>query len=281
MSEEHITTLSELGTLHDAGGDARDTDRAPPLEKPLCLVGLPHSGSMTPESMSSLTQASETCRVDVVPQGSSLLCHNFNRLWAHALNMVPRPKYFAMHHSDILAPPGWVDLMIAEMEAHDAVMCSAVVAIKDFFGLTSTALMDATDGTIRRVTSHEMALLPKTFDGESLRRLWDVPDEHEIALCVNTGLWVCRFDEWAEGICFETGDSITREAKPGHPRGEEFVARVFPEDWMFSSELAKQGRKVIATQKLSVIHFGRAPFGSGGSNHKSWGSSQTDRWFPL
>lgn len=278
--------------MSDGGAqpEAHDTERpvATDADRPLCMLAVPHNGYIVPEALGTLAAASARVHVDVLQVGSSLLCHNFNKAWCDALNHDPRPDYFAMCHSDISAPANWIDVMLDELEATGADFCSAVVPIKDFRGLTSTALMDAGNGTLRRLVAHELRsvneagerLLPDTFTGADLAKLFGMPPDANVALCVNSGLWVCKFGAWAEGICFETGDRITRDPDPTHPRGERFIARVFSEDWLFSSSLVAKGIKVIATQKIPVLHFGRAPFGAGGPNHRPWGMAH-DEWIEL
>lgn len=278
--------MSDGAAAPEVVTDVADTERPP---RPLCILAVPHNGAMVPEALGTLAAPSVRTHVDVIQAGSSLLCHNFNKAWCDALNHVPRPTYFAMCHSDISAPERWLDALIDEMEAHGADLVSAVVPIKDFRGITSTALMDAGSGTLRRLTAHEMRsthpetkerMLPDTFDGADLAKLFEMPPDSNVALCVNSGLWVCKFGPWAETVCFETGDRITRDPDPTHPSGERFVARVFSEDWLFSSTLIAKGIKVMATQRVQVTHFGRAPFACGGENHRPWGM-QHDQWISL
>ena len=257
------------------------TAEAAPAVKPSCFLGMPHSGQMTPETLFSLTNAGGKCRMLLAYAASSLLCHNFNQLWCQALNGPEedkpgvRPEFFAMHHSDIAAPTDWLDVLLGELDATGATMVSAAVAIKDFRGLTSTALLDVQENKLRRLTVRELDELPETFAADDIARAWGMPEEdpNRFVLCVNTGLWVCRFGDWAETICFETGDRIEQ-------RDGKFVPMVFPEDWLFSSTLVSKGFKVAATKKVPVIHFGRAPFATGGEN-KGWGRLTSDEWFPI
>jgi hypothetical protein len=237
---------------------------------PDVFLGLPHSGGMAPESMFSLGIASlgkYTVRLEAV--GSSLLAYNFNRLWAEALNLNPRPRYFAMHHSDIAAPAGWLDVLIDELENEHADLVSAVVPIKDFQGLTSTAVIDLERDARRRLTVTEAMSLPLTFDAKIAGAKLGA---NQPVLLVNTGLWVCRFagQPWVEEHYFHTGDATRRT-----PEG--WKAHVFPEDWLFSAELAARKLKVLATRKVPVMHYGRAPFGIGGEQ-LPWGTLESDQW---
>lgn len=251
------------------------TEPTPAAETPVrakrVYVGLPHSGQMCPETMMSLGSASAGRTLDVSMgfHGSSLLCRNFNALWCEALNLEPRPDYFAMHHADITAPGGWLDKLVAKLEEHDADMVSAVVAIKDFHGLTSTAVLDLETSKRRRLTVAETLSLPEVFGADEAGALFGLAPGKSV-LMVNTGLWVCRFDaEWVESVCFETGDDI-RKGEDG-----KFRAHVFPEDWLWSAMLAQKGLKVLATRAVETVHFGRTPFVMGS---KPWGGLKEDPW---
>jgi len=247
-----------------------------PTETPVVFLALPHSGSMCPESMVSIGQASGgRFDVSIDAQGSSLLVRNFNQLWATALNLPERPKYFAMHHSDIAAPPGWIDVLIDTLEEQKADMVSAVVAIKSFDGMTSTAVLDLETKARRRLTVTEVSKLPPVFDGADAGALFGINPERSVLL-VNTGLWVCRFADqpWIEDVCFATGDEI-RKGEDG-----KFQAHVMPEDWLWSLTLSGRGLKVLATSAVPVVHFGRTPFAMGGER-KPWGGAEKDAWVPT
>lgn len=261
----------------------------PPARR-TCYLALPHSGAMVPEALAGIMNAtSMTLSVD--PCGGSLLAYNFNQLWTKALNAFPRPDFFAMHHSDIMAPPGWVDDLIEEMDAADADVCSAVVAIKDGRGFTSTALLDTQGGEgpglVRRVTQQELAVLPQTFDRDRLAECYGKKSEAErFALLLNSGLWVCRFGwgarqpDWIEKVNFSIGDRIDLVKDETHPTGQRYVARCYPEDWAFSTQLAALGVRAVASQRLRTMHFGRHPFALGGASHRPYGV-QSDAWITL
>lgn len=256
--------------------EGRDGETTEP-ELPVVFLALPHAGSMCPESMVSLGLASNgRFQVELQAQGSSLLARNFNGLWCDALNASPRPKYFAMHHSDIVAPRGWLDTLVDILEAENADMVSSVVAIKDFNGLTSTALLDLDAESRRRLKVAEVAELPEVFDAKQVAELFGLDKPERAVLLVNTGLWVCRFADqpWIEDAHFHTGDGI-RQGEDGR-----FRAHVFPEDWLWSAEMAARGLKVLATRAIPTVHFGRTPYAMGGER-KPWGSSEPDAWVPT
>lgn len=242
-------------------------------ERPVVFLGMPHSGSMCPESMVSMGQASNGgLDVQLQMQGSSLLVRNFNGLWCDALNADPRPTYFAMHHSDIAAPPGWLDRLVEILDRESATMVSATVAIKSFDGFTSTALLDTKTSLRRRLTVRESLELPEVFGARDVAELFGIDPERS-ALLLNTGLWVCRFagEPWIEDVCFETGDDIRR--------GEDgkFRTYVFPEDWLWAAMLQAKGLKVIGTRAVPTVHFGRTPYAMGGER-KPWGGLEKDEW---
>lgn len=208
--------------------------------------------------------------------GGSLANMNFNRLWAEALNKRQEwgHTYFAMSHSDIKAEDGWLDTLVAELEAHDADVMTTVVPLKSEHGLTSTGIMDRPDGRTRRLTLTEVFDLPETFSIKDTIR----PDA---TLAVNNGLFVCRFTEgWVQAFRgFACEDSIEADGETGL-----FHARSFSEDWNWARWLSKQYRyesracrscplKVMATRRVKVWHSGTIDF----SNEEPWGEWETDR----
>lgn len=198
----------------------------------------------------------------VAGENSSLLAGNFNSLWCEALNIVHRGKrldYFAMIHDDIWAADGWLDELIAEMEAKDLDMLGVVVPIKDTRGLSSCALHREGDNwrVAARLTMREVFRLPETFTSDDLN--------HKLLL--NTGLWVCRFGEWAKKVHFEINDRIVFDV----------VANAYrinneSEDWFFSRLCHEQGLKIGATRKIKVVHRGEMDF----TNDVPWGSCDFD-----
>jgi hypothetical protein len=244
----------------------------PPLT---CVLGFPHNGGMVPDAMFSLTQASRQIETSVNFAASSLLCHNFNQLWCSALNASPRPDLFALHHADLCAPPGWLDVLTEELVSTGADMVGTVVALKDARGLTSTAILDSETSKLRRLTVKEIAELPETFGIAELHKAWELPgDVSRYVLCINSGLWVCRMGDWSEKVCFTIGDRIDKMDDG------KFIPRVFSEDWLFSSTLSTMGVKVMVTRKVGVIHFGIAPFGTGGK-FRPWGQLEHDEWSDI
>lgn len=201
-----------------------------------------------------------------ITDSHSILIHNFNTLWAGARNLRKETgaKYFAMLHDDVVPSPGWLDILVDELELYDADVVSAVCPIKTLQGRTSTAVGDPHDiwsTRLRQLTMTEVMQLPETFGRDDI----DWPDCPE-CLLVNTGCWVCRLDaDWVPDICFRT------ETRIDEVNGE-CVARCFPEDWAMSVDLHHAGAKVLATRKVFLWH-GQEYFHNG----SAWGEWATDR----
>jgi hypothetical protein len=226
------------------------------------FLAVPHYGAIVPDALPSLCLPSVRHRVLLNTNCASLLAHNFNRLWCTALNERQDKclTHFAMHHADIAAPAGWLDVLLEEMERVGADVISCIVPIKDARGLTSTGLQDPETGEITRFTMKQVLQLPETFDAAGLGSV------HH--LMVNTGLWVCDFGEaWVEQVCFEIRDRITRGT------AGRYIANALPEDWNFSAWCARQGLKVFATRKVPVSHHGTAVF----KNDSGWGEWHSDQ----
>jgi len=229
------------------------------------------------DALPSLITASrrpETTRISLNTNGASLLAFNFNLLWCNALNQRESKSltHFAMHHADIQAQEGWLDVLIDEMQRVEADVLSVVIPIKDGKGLTSTGLQDQRTGRIRRLTMTEVNKLPKTFNAH------DCHDEFSNTsvldhLLINTGLWICDFTKpWVEQVHFTINDAIVQM-----PDGK-FTANVMSEDWNFSTWCHLYHKdyprrlRLFATTAVSAHHHGTARF----SNTHPWGDWTTD-----
>lgn len=209
-----------------------------------------------------------------VPRHCGALTHNFNLLLCDALNAREAEgiRWMAMIHADIQAAPFWLDTLIAEAEAHDADLMSAVVAIKDHRGLTTTAIGDPANPwtpfcrlTLTQILDDEF---PETFDIDAARRaLADLPGDLRMdvpanaTLDVNVGCMVYRIDRpWATKIHFEVRNRIVE--KDG-----QFEAEFQSDDWLFAKAVAAAGGRVFATRKVKTIHRGGGNYG----NDTKWG----------
>jgi hypothetical protein len=249
---------------------------------PHIFLAVPHYNGLEAEALPSLIQASATAKVKIRADGCSLLAHNFNRLWCQALNerFEHGFTHFAMHHADQGAAPGWLDVLLEELDRHEADVISVIVPLKDGRGLTSTAIYDHESARIQRLTMREAMTLPPTFTKRSLTGdgwlvAGDGPGTHHPApatrhaLLVNTGLWLCRLDRpWVENFPgFQVCDGVRKRADG------RWQANVFSEDWNASAWWDRHGVKVAATRKVRVRHIGKAAYG----NQDAWGEWSTDK----
>lgn len=245
------------------------------------LLGMPGYGQLTGGAARGFFQSSRGTRyqVDMLMEASSLLAHNMNRLWCWALNEARKGRcdFFAMQHTDIEPEELWLDKLIDELEANDLDVLGVVAPLKGIAGTTSTALARPDGNNWRvhcRLTMKEVYRLPATFTSEDVG----------YQLLLNTGLWVCRFDEsWAKKCHFEINDRINCDPESGnyYPENE-------PEDWYFSRQLHELGLRVGATRKVELGHRGEMVFG----NTNGWGTQEFDKvylsesvvpappWFP-
>ena len=230
------------------------------------FLGMPGYGSQSAEAGRALWRASANMDdVCVVQRGGSLLAANFNGLWCDALNMVHQGQsvdYFAMLHSDIGAPDGWLDVLISELEEKELDVLGVAVPIKDRRGLTSLAVHKEGDNwrPEARLTMREVYRLPSTFTSEDIGGR---------KLLLNTGCWVCRFNmDWAKQVHFEINDAISfnRATNQYEPLSES-------EDWYFSRLLHELQLKIGATRKILALHKGTATF----ANDGPWGTLDVDR----
>src|SRR6266404_8904723 len=114
------------------------------MSQPRVFLAVPCYHGLESGAVASLIGASRRAHVTACVQPYSVLPTNFNRLWCDALNSRGEQgwTHFAMLHSDVEAEPGWLDTLIAEQQRVQADMVSAVIAIKDGRGLTSTVRID-------------------------------------------------------------------------------------------------------------------------------------------
>lgn len=244
------------------------------------FLHIPHTGFLAPEVLESLA-APPTFgdhEIQMSASGMSLLAMNFNGGWAAALNCVPRPDYFCMHHSDIGVghdSAGWLDYLIDELHRTEADVISVVVPIKDPRGLTSTGLLKRCPDEghrHRRLQMRELDALPDTFDvNDVCKAFGENPEDYnctDFILTVNTGLWVARFDKpWVEDVCFHIKDAILSNGDG------TFTAHTWPEDWNFSEWCHDKGLKVVANRRVPVGHRGGTVFSSKarwGQEHDTW-----------
>lgn len=225
------------------------------MNQPVIFLGMPRYGPQANAAASlAFVMASEKHgNIYRLDRETSLLANGFNQLWCAMLNNRDQGfTHFAMIHADVCPQPGWLDMLLDELDATGADLVSAVVPIKDKRGITSTGLDNPNDPwNVRRLTLREIFDKPAT---------WDEP-----GLLLNTGLWVCQVGDWCERVHFEIQDRI-RKRDDGL-----FYPEVIPEDWGFTRQLRALGVKVRATRKVELYHE-RAEF----HTRHAWGHWATD-----
>ena len=209
---------------------------------------------------------------------------DFNLLWTDAHNCYDRGEitHFAMMHGDIAPDTSqrWLDILIDEMESHNAAMVSALSPIKDSRGLLSSGICDLDDRwtPFKRFTIREVLNdFPDTFDNAAV----GYPDK---PLLHNTGLWVCDLRNPvfhalnADGeldLIFKFPDRSVRgkDGQWAHQRESE--------DWLFSRELWLRGvRNTFITKKVKLSHHGKMTW----NNFTEWGTfndgdeNTADKW---
>jgi len=231
------------------------------------FLAVPNSGSVMPCCLNSISQASKRYRMILVPSQFGDVPHNFNICWCIALNIRETQgiTHFAMLHTDIGAEAQWLDTLMDEMDRVDADVMSAVVAIKDARGLSTTGIRHNGIWGTQRFTMSEIHALPETFS------IADTEDPEAI-LAINTGCWVCRFGYgWPDKFPgFQNEHRIQFRDGSAQP---EFDS----EDWLFSDWAANQGLKVFATRKVVTKHQGAFEYG----NDSAWGQLKTDEFRPC
>lgn len=233
--------------------------------KVICL-GMPSYGSCTDRAATGLYRPSKDPGFDIRIWGysSSLATGNMNGLWCWALNANRKSpvSYFAMQHTDIEPQEFWLDILIEELEAKKLDVLGVVSPIKDARGITSTA-MERLDGDPWRVHGRL-----------SMKEIWQLPETFTSAdlgypLLINTGLWVCKFDEaWCKRILFTVNDRISINPKTG-----DYFAQTEPEDWYVSRTFNQLGLKVGCTRKVRLEHRGSMAF----TNEIPWGQNDFDK----
>jgi SAM-dependent methyltransferase len=236
--------------------------------KKLVYLGMPSYGELTDGAARAFYCATAGGRLSVnrLVRGSSLLALNMNHLWCWALNAVHRGErvdYFAMQHSDIEPQPGWLDELVAELEAQRFDVLGVVAPIKDQEGKTSIALAHESGDPFRvhcRLTMREIYRLPETFTSADVGH----------PLLINTGLWVVRWNQdWCRQVHFTVNDEIVfNEAK------DAYEPLVESEDWFISRAFHGLGLKVGCTRKIELGHRGPMLFG----NHQPWGTLEFDKY---
>jgi|GEM_PF-3478915 len=259
-----------------------------PQNAPAVMLGtITHNGQLEGQMAQAFySHASQRHTVYNKAYPTSLLAAGCNRLWCEAINMQREMKwrYFALLHSDIVPELFWLDKLIALADQYDADIMSAIVPIKDDFGLTSTAVSrptyshNSTYSCWTRLTQQQVndPAMPETFDIDMLREAMPnlkgaltLPDH--VRLLVNTGCVVIRCDrEWAPKAHFTINDHLVIGV-----HGLQY--EVEPEDWYFSRRVAEMGGRVMATRAVKLAHVGKYDFKS----TNQWGHRLDPNTIPV
>ena len=191
---------------------------------------------------------------------TSLLPHTFNLLWVDALNKRKEHgiTHFGMIHDDVCAEPGWVDVMLEEMERVNADIIAAVVPIKSKKGITSTGIDNPKcPWNTRRLTMTEVCKKSITFTHPRL--------------LLNTGLWLCKMSPLFcdPPLFFRQQDRLVQDSESG-----KWFADTIPEDWDFSRRVRERKGRIFATRKVSLFHQEEEY-----ENQTPWGIWKTDEAF--
>lgn len=208
---------------------------------------------------------------------------DFNILWTDAHNLYEegRITHFAMLHGDITPDPAqrWLDILLEEMDSHNASLVSTFSPIKDPRGLTSSGICDLDDPwrPYRRFTIGDIFKLPETFDNTAA----GYPDR---PLLHNTGLWVCDLRRPVFRAAAERGELDLYFRFPTRAvRGADgkWMHQRESEDWLFSRELWQRGvRDTFITRKTRLQHHGEHTWGT----YTPWGTytdgdeDTADKW---
>lgn len=209
--------------------------------------------SMYCDTHSSIVHASRKYRAMQSCLAGSHLPKNFARLWVEAVGS--GCKYFAMIHADVAATRYWLDEMIEVLESADADIVSAVVAIKDHTGDSSTAY-EIEPRRPRRLSLAQIQQLPAVFSDQDVAELVGSP----VTLLVNTGLWVARLDRpWATEIDYFVVDARIVWDVPNKTAS----VLVNSEDWELSRRFKELGLRVLVNRQILTVHHGSAQYTNG------------------
>lgn len=244
----------------------------PEVEPIRVYVALPHSGHLEPESRQSAECGAygyAGIKADVRSHCFSILPANFNDCVVTCL-CADHYDYFALHHSDIQMPAGWLGSMIHTMESKHIDVLHAVSPIKGDTGETSTAVAYSGDRwqSPRKLTVYELHQLPELFDVNDCRRALVKGEGIERLLC-NTGALVIRIGDWFKDFTgFANFDRIVRTGEKSWRRD------TVPEDWNFGHWCADHGINVWATRTPTVGHWGRWKY----TTDRIYGYKHAPKW---
>ena len=254
-------------------------------------VGIPFTRHIEVATMKSVYETAfirgDERRLFLDPLSCSVLPQAFNFLWCRCINFEGAPdgdgfRYFCMLHSDVVPlTPGWLGILIDELESTGADVMHAPVAIKDQRGATSTSIGQVDDDwdLHRKLTVQELHEMPETFGVEHVMSDWRAAEAgwmgKRICLCPNTGLLLAKVKEWCwEWPGFEFKSKIVdSDDKRVGPHGKRLRQPNFvSEDWLFGHWCGRMGLRVMGTRKVKTTHVGSWPF----TTDSPWGEQAVD-----
>lgn len=232
------------------------------------FLGMPTRPNRFAHNRASLAyaHASLSRKYQIVLGGanSSILPHCFNIIWKDVLNRRKEEKFthWGLIHDDVCPDPGWLDIMLEEMNRVNADFISAVVPIKNCRGTTSTAIDNPKDQyNVRRLTLHEIFKKKPTFTHPRI--------------LLNSGLFVMRMKPefyLYPPVYWRQQDKLTpRVANPKEGEEYEYDPETISEDWDFTRQLKARGARVFATRAVPLFHL-EEEF----HNKSPWGTWKTD-----
>lgn len=267
-----LTPLQNRAALAKPNGQA-----PPPVQaKKRVFMALPRYGQSDTESVRAacVWATDDKILATLGDDVGSALCFGFNKLFCLCLNDHQGFDYFAMLHSDVFPRGPWLDVLIEEMDKYNLDVIHASCMIKDFRGLTSTAVgpRNTPWGNIRRITVEELHKLPETFVVDDVLRLWGSPSIPNAALLNNTGCMVVKVAPWCRRFLLEEGFNFKDKVEEVNGK---LVAYFAPEDWNMGRWCARNGVRVGGTRRVQTEHFGRAAYSTG----IVWGEWSQDKYF--
>lgn len=185
---------------------------------------------------------------------STMLCESFNLGVSSAKN--GGANYFAMIHSDMVAPPGWLPTLIKAMDEADADMIHAAALIKDDRYLCNMAIAFSLDpwSRKRRLALKEVHQLPDVFTLADIQRHID---EKAVALLPNPGVMVMRMGQW-----FYDWEGFSTLSRVRLRDDGKYWSESISEDYVFGYWAAQQGLKIAVAgpRVCATAHIGEYEF---------------------
>lgn len=204
--------------------------------------------------------------------------NDFNNCWAQTLDEFEAGivTHAAMLHSDITPEPGWLDVLVDDLDRLNADFVSAISPIKDRRGVTSSGIGNPRNRwvpwrrfTVRELCAGQLDGMDCQF-GETFNAA-DVGYPGAILLH-NTGCWVAdlRNPKWLtvdETGCLEAFFDFPRRVSRG--KDGKWKGDCESEDWYISRKMHELGLKTYINRRVRCVHQGTAEYPS----NEPWGTN--------